>query len=93
MEHQKNEFEGYCYQVKISGHLDESWATWLDCATIIREITEGNQMPVTILTFPVADQPALRGLLNKLFDLNLTLLSVIRFNPDTTTNEIRKTEK
>ena len=93
MEHQENEFEGYCYQVKISGHLDESWATWLDCASITCEITQDNQMPITTLTFPVADQPALRGFLNKLFDLNLTLLSVVRCNPDSVTNEIRETEK
>ena len=93
MEHQENEFERSCYQVKISGHLDESWATWLDCATIIREITEGNQMPVTILTFPVADQPALRGLLNKLFDLNLKLLSVVRCNSVADSNEFRDLKK
>ena len=93
MEDQEDELEKYFYQVKISGHLDESWTTWLDCATIIREITEGNQMPVTILTFPVADQPALRGLLNKLFDLNLTLLSVVRCNSDADSNEFRELKK
>ena len=90
MERPENGFERNCYQVKISGHLDESWSAWLDCATIIREITQDNQMPVTILTFPVADHPALRGFLNKLFDLNLTLLSVVRCNPDTVINEIRE---
>jgi len=83
MEQKENEFERCFYLVKISSHLDESWATWLDCAAIIHEINEDNQMPVTILTIPVTDQPALRGLLNKLFDLNLTLLSVTKCNPDT----------
>jgi len=87
MEQQENVFEGYSYQVKISGHLDESWAIWLDCASIIHEITEDTQMPVTILAYSVTDQPALRGLLNKLFDLNLTLLSVVRCCPDTDTNK------
>lgn len=87
MEQQENEFEGYFYQVKISGHLDESWATWLDCATIIHEKVGDNQMPVTILTLPVTDQPALRGLLNKLFDLNLTLLSVISCSPGNDANK------
>jgi len=87
MEQKENEFERYCYKIRIAGHLDESWATWLDCATIIHEKAEDNQMPVTTLTLPVTDQPALRGLLNKLFNLNLTLLSVVRCSPDTDTNK------
>lgn len=87
MEYQDNEIERYCYKIRIASHLDESWAAWLDCASIIREITEADQMPVTILTYPVTDQPALRGLLNKLFDLNLTLLSVVRCRPDTDTDK------
>jgi hypothetical protein len=91
MEQQENELERCCYQVMISGHLDESWGIWLDCATIVCEINEANQMPVTILTCPVTDQPALRGLLNKLFDLNLTILSVNRRNPDTDKNKLRET--
>jgi hypothetical protein len=44
-------------------------------------------MPCTILTYPVIDQPALRGSLNKLFDLNLKLLSVIRCIPDLKSNK------
>ena len=87
MEHQDNEFERYCYTIRIAGHLDESWAAWLDCAIITRELTEENQMPVTILTFFFSDQPALRGLLTRLFDLNLTLLSVVRCRPDTDTDK------
>lgn len=92
MEQKENEFERYCYQVKIAGYLDESWAAWLDCASIIFETTEDNQMPVTILTFPITDQPALRGLLNKLFDLNLTILSVNSCNLDIEANKLRETK-
>jgi len=88
METQDNNLERHCYKIRIEGHLDESWAVWLDCATITREITEDNQMPVTILTCIFSDQPALRGLLTKLFDLNLTLLSVVRCSPDTETNKL-----
>ena len=87
METQDNDFERHYYKIRIEGHLDESWATWLDCATISREIPEDNQKPVTILTCSFSDQPALRGLLNKLFDLNLTLLSVVRCKPDTDTDK------
>jgi len=88
MENHKNEFDRYCYQVRIRGYLDESWAIWLDCATITHEITEDNHLDVTILTFPVTDQPALRGLLNRLFDLNMTILSLKMCNPNTDTNNI-----
>jgi hypothetical protein len=87
MAHQENECDRYCYQVTISGHLDQSWAPWLGCSTITFENTRDNQMPCTILTYPVIDQPALRGSLNKLFDLNLKLLSVIRCIPDLKSNK------
>ncbi len=87
MEHQDNEIERYCYTIRIADHLDKSWAAWLDCANIIHEIPDENQMPVTVLTCFFSDQPALRGLLNKLFDLNLTLLSVVRCRPDTDTDK------
>jgi len=93
MERKENEFEGYCYQIKVSGHLDNSWATWLDCIFIIREMEPDYQIPVTIMNFPVTDQPALRGLLNKLFDLNLTILSVNRCNPDADTTKIQETKE
>lgn len=75
------------YQIKIAGHLDESWSTWLDSSTITCENSENDQMPFTILTCLLTDQTALRGLLNKLFDLNLKILSVNRCDPDTNTNK------
>lgn len=93
MEPQDKGHESRYYQIRIAGHLDESWSAWLNCAAISRENAENNQPPVTILTCPITDQPALRGLLNKLFDLNLTLLSVIRRGKDSDTNELQGTEK
>lgn len=81
------------YEIKVKGQLDMSWSTWLNCVAVTFMAGEYDQTPVTVLTSPIMDQSALRGFLNKLFDLNLTLLSVVRCNPDTTATEIRETEK
>ncbi len=58
------------YQIKVQGRLDESWSGWFDRMDIT---VEGN---TTTLTGAVVDQAALRGLLSKLWDLNLALISV-----------------
>ena len=63
------------YRIKLKGCLDHEWSDWFEQMTIS---TEGNQ---TILTGPVADQAALHGLLIRIRDLNLTLLSVERLEP------------
>ena len=60
------------YQIKVQGRLDENWSDWFSGMTIT---FEGG---VTTFTGPVADQSALRGLLTRIWDLNLTLLSVTR---------------
>ena len=60
------------YQIRVQGRLDENWSDWFSGMTIT---FEGG---VTTLTGPVADQAALRGLLTRIWDLNLTLLSVTR---------------
>jgi len=65
------------YQIKVKGHLDLRWSEWFDGLTISHE-PNGE----TLLTGPVEDQPALFGLLLKIRDLNLTLLSLNRIEPD-----------
>jgi hypothetical protein len=65
-----------CYQsrsceIRIKGHLDDRWAAWLGGLTITLE-TDG----ATRLSGPVIDQAALHGLLKKVRDLGMTLLSV-----------------
>ncbi len=69
------------YRIKLSGHLDQSWSAWFNGMTITYHI-EGDDLPTTILTGPVADQSSLRGLLSKVWDLNLVLISLIRVNQD-----------
>ena len=61
------------YQIRVKGHLDSHWSGWFDGLNMTHE-KEGT----TLLTGPVADQPALHGLLIKIRDLGLTLISVNR---------------
>jgi hypothetical protein len=63
------------YQIKVPGHLDESWADWAGRMTVTVE-SEGDDHPVTTLTGKV-DQAALQGLLRRLYSLGLPLISVI----------------
>lgn len=63
------------YQIKVGGRLDESWSSWFSDLTITYE-TGSDATPITTLTGPVADQSALHGLLAKIRDLGLLLISV-----------------
>jgi len=62
------------YQIKVPGHLDESWSDWVGGMTITVE-SEGDGPPATTLTGTL-DQAALQGLLRRLYSLGLPLLSV-----------------
>jgi hypothetical protein len=59
------------YQIKIKGHLGPQWTDWFEGLTITLE-ENGD----TLLTGPVVDQAALHGLLKKVRDLGMPLLSV-----------------
>jgi hypothetical protein len=65
------------YQIKVQGRLDESWSGWFNGMTITFE-SGSDGSSITTLTGPVLDQAALRGVLSKIWDLNLTLISVTR---------------
>ena len=64
------------YEIRIKGRLDDKWADWFEDLTITRE-DNGD----TLLTGPVVDQAALHGLLRKVRDLGMPLLSVTRVRP------------
>ncbi len=68
------------YQIKVPGHLNESWSEWAGSMTITVE-SEGDGSPITILagTF---DQAALQGLLRRLYSLGLPLISVVLLERD-----------
>jgi len=59
------------YQIKVAGHLDPAWSAWLEDLTLTHA-PDGT----TILTGKLADQAALHGLLIKIRDLGVPLLSV-----------------
>ncbi len=61
------------YEIRLAGHLGGRWAAWFDGSTISQE-SDG----VTVLTGFVPDQAALHGLLQRVRDLGLPLISVQR---------------
>lgn len=63
------------YQFRLQGHLDGQWVEWFGEVTIV---LAGNGD--TLLTSPVADQAALFGLLRKIRDLGVPLVSVVRLD-------------
>ncbi len=67
--------EQYRVQIRVQGWIGRRWANWLEGMAMVHE-GEQDDFPTTLLTGPVADQAALRGLLAKIWDLNLALISV-----------------
>ncbi len=63
------------YQIEVEGHLDERWSEWLGEFEIAHTEADGG---ATILTGELPDQAALYGLLGKMRDLGLVLLSMKR---------------
>ncbi len=61
------------YAITIKGHLGEQWAEWFDDLTI-RQMANGE----TVLTGPIVDQAALHGIIKKIRDLGMPLLSLRR---------------
>ena len=71
MAQNQNEPDGETYVIRLQGHLDDSWADWFDGLTFTHE-SDGT----TTLTGEILDQAALHGVLKKIRDLGLPLLSV-----------------
>lgn len=65
------------YEIHLRGVLDARWSAWFNGTEITsEEVRQG--VPVTRLISPPIDQAKLRGMLNKIWDLNLVILSVRR---------------
>ena len=69
---QKNEKGPIIYQIKIEGHLDNSWQEWFEGMNI-RRLKDGN----TLLSGEVVDQAGLYGLLKKIRNLGISLISIV----------------
>lgn len=67
------------YEIRLKGHLEPRWAAWFDGLRITRE-RDGT----TIIHGPVTDQAALHGLLQKVRDTGLPLVSVMPIEPGRT---------
>ena len=65
------------YQIKVQGCVEPSWSDWFNGMEIAYETGKDTNM-VTTFTGNVTDQATLRGVLNRLWDLNLVLISVTR---------------
>ena len=69
------------YQIQVQGRLGEGWSDWFNGMTVT---FEGH---ITTLTGVVVDQATLRGILDRIWDLNLILISVSRIETNTKSEE------
>ena len=72
----EDQYEPELYEIRLKGHLDDRWTDWFEGLTITLE-ENGD----TLLTGPVVDQAALHGLLKKVRDLGMPLVSVSPLEP------------
>ena len=72
----KDHYEPGLYKIRLKGHLGSQWTDWFEGLTITLE-EDGN----TLLTGPVIDQAALHGVLKKVRDLGMPLVSVSPIEP------------
>lgn len=72
----KDHHESGLYEIRLKGHLDARWTDWFEGMSFTHK-SDGT----TILCGPVADQAELHGLLRKVRDLGLPLVSVIQVHP------------
>jgi len=73
------------YEIKIKGHLDQRWSEWFAGLTLAH--LQGHE---TLLSGTLPDQAALHGLLERIRDLNLILISVTCGDPSTPDSEKEK---
>ena len=76
------------YEIRLKGHLDSQWTDWFEGLTITME-ADGT----TLLTGPVVDQASLHGLLKKIRDLGMPLVSICPIKPNNFGSSSYKKEK
>ena len=65
------------YEIRVNGHLDARWSAWFDGLSLTKE-PDGT----TVISGPVVDQAALHGLLQKLRDVGMPLISITQVSRD-----------
>jgi hypothetical protein len=75
--------ESAWYEIRLEGRIDPRWAAWFDGMTV-----SSHADGTTVIHGQVADQAALHGLLQRLRDLGLPLLSVDRVDPNRTQRKL-----
>lgn len=79
------QYEPGRYEIRIKGHLDSRWNDWFEKVSI--SLQDNGE---TVLTATVIDQAALHGLLRKVRDLGLPLISVNRIGSEQTDDKSQK---
>jgi hypothetical protein len=65
------------YEIRVMGHLDSRWAAWFDGLSLTR-VADG----ITVIRGPIVDQAALHGVLQKLRDIGVPLISVTQLRSE-----------
>ena len=63
------------YEIKLRGRLDKRWRLWFEDLAMTTEVDEESR-PITVLSGHIADQAALHGILAKIRDIGISLISV-----------------
>ena len=63
------------YEICVKGHLDRKWASWFEGMSITSDF-KNSGVPVTVLCGPIADQAALHGIIAKIRDIGIPVISI-----------------
>lgn len=83
MKLQPQQIEPLCYTIEIAGKVAEDWLDWFRGLQITFKTSGSGSLMSTIYTAPI-DQAELRGILNKVWDMNLSLISIKRIDTERT---------
>ncbi len=76
-EHSSSQNNAAFYEIRVRGLLGPEWSPWFEGLAVTQETDSRTGCMVTVLSGAVPDQPTLHGILGKIRDLNLILVSVL----------------
>lgn len=68
------------YEIRVKGHIDDGWSHWFEEMRISMEYDEDN-LPITVFTGVIQDQAALHGVIARIRDIHMPLISVNQIKP------------